>query len=86
MTKIKINSATIKKSIGRPPKVDFKTIIKLADALQHSANVSDACRYAGISRDTYYRYMKNEPVFAERMVSAKANQYTVVFSSLTTYQ
>lgn len=86
MTKVKINSAGIKKPIGRSPKVDFKTIIKLADALQHSANISDACRYAGISRDTYYRYMKNEPVFAEKMGQAIANQYTVVFSSLTTYK
>lgn len=85
-TKIKNNPMRIKKSIGRPPKVDLKTINRLADALQHSATVSDACRYACISRDTYYRYMKNQPLFTEKMNSAKANQYTVVFSSLTTYQ
>lgn len=50
----------IKKSIGRPLKVDYKVIIKLADAIQHNANVTDACRYAGISRDTYYRHLNTE--------------------------
>ncbi|OGL31860.1 hypothetical protein A3E76_03425 [Candidatus Saccharibacteria bacterium RIFCSPHIGHO2_12_FULL_44_22] len=69
---------TIKKAIGRPPKVDMKTIYKLADALQHSSTVSDACRHANISRDTYYRYLNSEPVFKERMETAKANQYRLV--------
>ena len=74
-----------KQPIGRPQKVNYKTIIKLADALQHSASVTDACRYAQISRDTYYRYFNSEPVFAEKMNTAKANQYKVIFSSLTMY-
>lgn len=68
----------IKKNLGRPPKVDVKTIVKLADALQHSFTVSDACRHAGISRDTYYRYLNTEPVFKEKMETAKANQYRLV--------
>ena len=76
---------TVKKAIGRPPKVDMKTMIKLADALQHSATVSDACRYANISRDSYYRYYRNEPVFADKMDTAKANQHQLVFSSLTQF-
>lgn len=65
----------MKRAVGRPLKVNYKVMSKLADALQHSANVSDACRYAGISRETYYRYMNSEPVFAEKMNTAKANQY-----------
>lgn len=73
-----------KKAIGRPAKVDVKTVIKLADAIQHSFTVSDACRYAGISRDTYYRYFNNNEAFAEKMKSAKANQYKLV-SYLTLY-
>jgi len=60
---------------GRPSKVNYRTMNRLADALQHSATISDACRYAGISRDTYYRHCKNEPVFAEKMNTAKADQY-----------
>lgn len=62
---------TIRKSVGRPLKVDYKIIIKLADAIQHNANVTDACRYAGISRDTYYRHLNTEEVFAEKMSTAK---------------
>jgi ACT domain-containing protein len=72
------------KAIGRPPKVNYKTIIKLADAIQHNSNITDACRYAGISRDTYYRHLRNE-VFAETMASAFQNQNKVVFSFLTTF-
>lgn len=67
---------------GRPPKVNMKIIIKLADAIQHNASITDACRYAGISRDTYYRYMDNE-VFAEKMAEAKQNQNKLVMSFLT---
>lgn len=75
---------TTKKATGRPLKVDYKIIIKLADALQHNANITDACRYAGISRDTFYRHLNNE-VFAETMAIAKANQDKVVMSFLTGY-
>ncbi|HSX15825.1 MAG TPA: hypothetical protein VLF40_03480 [Candidatus Saccharimonadales bacterium] len=71
---------TVKK--GRPPKVNYKVIIKLADAIQHNANITDACRYAGISRDTFYRHLNNE-VFAETMATAKANQDKLVMSFLT---
>lgn len=75
----------IKKTIGRPLKVDYKIIIKLADAIQHNANITDACRYAGISRDTFYRHLNNEEVFAETMTKAKENQNKVLFSFLTVW-
>lgn len=75
---------TAPKAIGRPPKVNYKIIIYLADAIAHNSNITDACRYAGISRDTYYRHLRNE-VFAEKMATAKDNQNKVVFSFLTTF-
>lgn len=75
---------TTHKAVGRPPKVNYKIIIKLADAIQHNSNITDACRYAGISRDTYYRHLRNK-VFAEKMAIAKDNQNKVVFSFLTTF-
>jgi ACT domain-containing protein len=75
----------IKKGIGRPQKVNYRIIIKLADAIQHNATISDACRYAGISRDTFYRYMNNESVFASSMNKAKDNQNKVLMNFLTTY-
>lgn len=74
---------TAKKAIGRPPKVNYKIIVKLADAIQHNANVTDACRYVRISRQTYYHYLNNEELFAEKMVRAKANQNKLVMSFLT---
>ncbi len=60
-----------KKSIGRPQKVDYKVMAKLEDALQYGATISEACYYAGISRDTFYRYFRNEDVFAKKMEAAR---------------
>lgn len=72
----------MKKAIGRPPKVNFSTIFRLVDAIQHNSNITDACRYAGISRDTFYRYLDDE-VFAEKIATARANQDKMVMSFLT---
>lgn len=74
---------SVHKAVGRPPKVNYKIILKLVDAIQHNANITDACRYAGISRDTFYRYLNSEEVFAEKIATAKDNQNKVVFSFLT---
>lgn len=60
-----------KKPVGRPIKVDYKVMSKLEDALQYGATVSEACYYAGISRDTFYRYFRNEEVFAKKMETAR---------------
>jgi len=75
---------TAKKAVGRPLKMDSKVLTKLIAAIQTNSNITDACRYAGISRDTYYRYLDNE-VFAEKMATAKANQSKLMMSFLTIY-
>lgn len=75
----------IKKAVGRPVKMNYKVIDKLADSIQHNASVTDACKYAGISRDTFYRYYKEEQVFADIINTAKENQNKVVMSFLTTF-
>lgn len=75
---------TVKRSVGRPVEVDYKVMMKLATALEHSATISDACRYAQISRDSYYRHVKKEPEFAEKMRVAKANQFKLT-NFLTVY-
>jgi ACT domain-containing protein len=72
----------IKKSVGRPPRLTYKTMLKLADAIQHNSSIEEACRYAGIGRTTYYSYLGNE-VFAEKMKAAKENQNKVVLSFST---
>jgi hypothetical protein len=75
---------TYKKPMGRPLKVDCKVISKLVNAIQTNSNVTDACRYAGISRDTYYRHLGNG-VFAEKMATAKDNRNRLVMSFLTVW-
>ena len=75
----------IKKAIGRPHKVDYRVMIKLADAIQHNASVAEACRFAGISRQTYWHYLNNNSVFSEKMAIAKSNQDKLVMSFLTTW-
>jgi len=75
---------TVKRSVGRPVKVDYKIMMKLATALENSATISDACRYAQISRDSYYRHVQSEPEFAEKMRVAKENQFKLT-NFLTVY-
>lgn len=75
----------IKKPIRRPNKVTYRTVIKLADAIQHNATISDACDFVGISRQTYYFYFNNNQVFAKTMIRAKDNQDKLTMSFLTTY-
>ena len=54
-----------KKPIGRPQKVNYQIISKLEDSLQYGSTISEACYYAGISRDTFYRYFREDRIFAE---------------------
>lgn len=73
----------IKKATGRKPKVTYTTILRLADAIQHNSSISEACKWAGISRTTFFYYMRNNEVFAEKMLEAKENQKKSVFSFFT---
>lgn len=73
----------IKQAIGRPQTITMRTVIILADAISHNTNITDSCRFVGISRSTYYHYLKNNQVFAERMAKAKANQTKVTMSFWT---
>lgn len=74
---------TAKKTAGRPPKINYKIIIMLADAIQHNSSITEACLYAGVSRQFYYHHLNNNAVFAEKMATAKENRNKVVFSFLT---
>jgi ACT domain-containing protein len=67
----------IKKAMGRPPKVTMRTVVLLSDAIAHNTNITDSCRFVGISRSTFYFYLKNNQVFAERIAVAKQNQREV---------
>lgn len=76
----------VSKPIGRPPKLNYRIMIKLADAIQHNATITEATRYVGVSRQFYYYYLNNNEVFAEKMAVAKDNQNKVVFSFLTPFE
>lgn len=73
----------IKKAVGRPPKFNLKIVDKLSDSISHNYSVSDSCVMAKISRDTFYRYLKTEPIFRERIATARENQNKVIFSFRT---
>lgn len=75
----------IKKAKGRTHKVDYRVMIKLADAIQHNASVSESCAFVGISRQLYYYYFNTNSVFREKMTTAKNNQDKLVMSFLTTW-
>ena len=73
----------IRKATGRPPKVTYKTMLKLTDSIQHNSSISEACRWSGISTTTFFYYMRNNEVFKEKMNAAKESQNKVVFSFFT---
>ncbi len=73
----------IKKPVGRPQEFNFKIVSKLADSVAHNYSISDACRYARISKSTYYYYLNHEPFFAEVMALAHENQRKVSFNFRT---
>ena len=74
----------IKKSVGRPQKLSYKVIIMLADSIQHNASITESCRYVGISRTTFYQYLKND-VVKEKIEIAKKNQRKLVGNFLTIF-
>lgn len=66
-------------SVGRPSKVTWAVILKLADSLQHNRTIAEACRFAGISRQTYYNHLNNNDVFATQMEVAMSSRDKVSF-------
>jgi hypothetical protein len=71
--------------VGRPTKMNIRTMVKLADALKNNYSVTDACKWAKISRVTYYRHMNNDPAFAAKMTYAMECRNKVSFNFVTTY-
>lgn len=59
------------KKIGRPAKIDDKIVKKLEESFAIGANDTEACSYAGISRQSYYTYLKKNPKFFDRVQQLK---------------
>ncbi len=67
----------IKKTISNRHKVTYLTLVNIADDIQHNDSVAEVCRKNGISRDTFYRYLNNEPEFTEIIIKAYEYQNKV---------
>lgn len=61
---------TYKKDVGRPTKMTIRRMDRIADALRNNYSVTDSGAWAGISKDTYYRHMRNNEIFSNNMKSA----------------
>lgn len=58
--------------VGRPTDMTPNTVTKLMAALNNGFNVQEACYYAGISKQTYYRWLKEDEQFNDLMERAKS--------------
>lgn len=67
---VKVNktagSSDTTKSVGRPPVVTQEVVNKLEEVFAIDGSISEACFYAGISRQTYYEWLKLNPEYSDR--------------------
>ncbi len=56
---------------GRPSNYNDETVRQLIAALQLGLSISTACDLAGISRDTYYTWLKEKEGFSDKMIKAQ---------------
>lgn len=56
---------------GRPTSMTIGVVGKLLAAFNNDYNVTQACAYAGINRDTYYQWCKDNPYFSDKMQEAR---------------
>lgn len=73
----------IRNAVGRPPKFNTKIVDKLAFYIERNYNVSDSCKFVRISRSTFYKYLKAEPLFADSIATAQNNANKVSFDFRT---
>jgi len=69
-----VATETTSKKVGRPSKKDdesFDAVKKLLAAFWRGANVTEACIYAGISRETYYHWCREIPEFSDTIAAAR---------------
>lgn len=71
-------------SIGRPSKITPEVVRKLEASFQWDLSVSEACALAGISRSTYYGYLRTHEEFSHKI--ARAQAYPIVLARQTVLQ
>ena len=68
------------KAVGRPTVLNIRTLLKLTDALRNNYTVTDSCKWAGISTNTYYRHLNSDMAFAARVNYAIESRNKVLFN------
>ena len=56
---------------GRPSAITPTVVAKLMEAFKLDVTAEEACLYAGISKDTYYRKVKVDQQFSDEMEQAR---------------
>lgn len=64
--------------VGRPTKKTDKLVSILREAFNDDATVEQACYIAGISKETYYQWLKHDEEFSDEM--GKAQEYPKVIA------
>lgn len=78
---------------GRPRAITPEVVAKLIDGFHNDFTIEEACRNAGISKDTYYDELKRNPKFSDEMdraqdypfIMAKKNLLRAVKSGSASY-
>jgi hypothetical protein len=66
---------------GRPSAITPAVVAKLIEAFKLDVTAEEACLYAGISKDTYYRKVKVDQGFSDEMEQAR--QYATLVARQT---
>ncbi len=59
--------------VGRPTVLDSETVSKLMVTLASGLSVSAACYQSGISRETYYKGLRDNPYFRYKIAHVLDN-------------
>lgn len=57
--------------VGRPTIYDPEVVRKLEAAFNNGYNITEACQYAEIARDTYYQWLEHQEGFSDKMDNAQ---------------
>ena len=67
---------------GRPTKIVEAVIKKLVEAFMNDFTIEEACRFAGISKPTYYSACERDPEFLSVMEAAQDYPLTLAKKTL----
>jgi|GEM_PF-4689247 len=73
---------TPKGRTGRPSVMTQEVVTKLEHAFVYDCSVEEACLLAGISRNTYYEFIKHYPDFQDRIETLRNAPYLIARRTL----